>query len=112
MITIEGLKAYGANVEEGLGRCMNQEAFYLKLVEKALKDVAFEQLHTAVDAKDLDAAFEAAHRLKGALANLALTPILTPVSEMVELLRSRTETDYTSYLQTIEEKRKQLEEMA
>ena len=111
MITIEGLKTYGANVEEGLGRCMNQEAFYLKLVGKMLQDEAFEQLRSAVAENDLDAAFEAAHRLKGALANLALTPILVPVSEMVELLRSRTETDYTLYLERIEEKKKQLEEM-
>jgi hypothetical protein len=40
MITIEGLKEYGANVEEGLTRCMNNEAFYLKLVGKMVNDPA------------------------------------------------------------------------
>ena len=28
MLTIEKLKEYGANVEEGLARCLNNEAFY------------------------------------------------------------------------------------
>ena len=32
MITIESLKAYGADVEEGLARCLNKEDFYLKMV--------------------------------------------------------------------------------
>ena len=36
-----------------------------------------------------------AHALKGVLGNLALTPIFKPVSEMTELLRTRTDTDYT-----------------
>ena len=111
MITIEGLRQYGANVEEGLTRCMNQEAFYIKLVEKVLLDPAFENLETTVKEKDLDGAFEAAHRLKGALANLALTPLLEPVSEMVELLRNRTEADYTPFLERIDEKKRELEEM-
>ena len=32
MLTIDALKEYGANVDEGLGRCMGNEALYLKLV--------------------------------------------------------------------------------
>ncbi len=32
MMTIESLKEYGANVEEGLGRCMGNDALYLRLV--------------------------------------------------------------------------------
>lgn len=111
MITVEGLKVYGANVDEGLARCMNNEAFYLKLVDKVLKDKGFEELRAAVEANDLDAAFEAAHKLKGVLANLALTPVCEPVNEMVELLRNRSEADYTQYLEKIEEKKRLLENM-
>ena len=98
-------------MEEGLQRCVNNEAFYLKLVVKAAEDPGFERLEKDVKENDLDDAFEAAHMLKGALANLALTPILEPVSEMVELLRNRTQTDYTSYLATISEKRDQLTDL-
>ena len=31
-MTIDDLKTYGANTEEGLRRCLNNEAFYLRLV--------------------------------------------------------------------------------
>ncbi len=111
MITIDGLRAFGAGVDEGLARCMNNEAFYVRLVEKVLKDKGFDELDAAVAAHDTDAAFEAAHKLKGVLANLALTPICEPVTQMVELLRNRTDTDYSQYLNRIKEKKAQLEGM-
>ena len=34
MITIDSLREYGANVEEGLARCMGKEEFYLMLVKR------------------------------------------------------------------------------
>ena len=111
MITIDGLRAFGAGVDEGLARCMNNEAFYVRLVEKVLKDKGFDELDAAVAAHDTDAAFEAAHKLKGVLANLALTPICDPVTQMVELLRNRTDTDYSQYMNRIKEKKAQLEGM-
>ena len=111
MITIDGLRAFGAGVDEGLARCMNNEAFYVRLVEKVLKDKGFDELDAAVAAHDTDAAFEAAHKLKGVLANLALTPICEPVTQMVELLRNRTDTDYSQYMKRIKEKKAQLEGM-
>ncbi len=111
MITIDSLREYGANVDEGLTRCMNNEAFYLKLVAKVLNDTAFDSLRKAVEAGDKEEAFEAAHRLKGAVGNLALTPISEPVNEMVELLRNKSDADYMGYLERIEERKKQLEGM-
>lgn len=95
MLTLDALKEYGANVDEGLVRCMNNEGFYLKLVGMTLDDKNLTGLREALDAKDLDRAFECAHAVKGVAANLALTPLLEPVSEMTELLRSRTDTDYS-----------------
>ncbi len=104
MLTLEGLRTYGANVQEGLGRCMNNEGFYLRLVGMALADPHFAELQNAVAAGDLKKGFEAAHALKGVLGNLSLTPLYNPVSEITELLRSGTQMDYTPYLQTINEK--------
>jgi len=95
MLTIDTLREYGANVDEGLARCINNEGFYLKLVKKMLADKNFAGLKDALDAHDLDRAFECAHAVKGVSANLALTPIFQPVSEMTELLRAHTEMDYT-----------------
>ena len=111
MITIDSLKQFGANVDEGLKRCMNNEEFYLKLVTKAVEDASYDKLKDAVEAGDLDAAFEAAHALKGVSANLALTPIYEPVYEITELLRARTETDYSGYLKKIMDKKDELKSL-
>ena len=89
MMTVEMLKNYGANTEEGLSRCMNNEAFYLRLVGMGLKDPNFDKLKDAAARGDAREAFEAAHTLKGVTGNLALTPIYTPLSELTEKLRGK-----------------------
>ena len=111
MANLEDLRAFGANVDEGLNRCVNNEEFYLKMIRKAVDDTSFEELDHAVNAKDMDQAFEIAHALKGVLANLALTPLCDPVSEAVELLRNRTDTDYSGYLEKIRIKREELQKL-
>jgi len=88
MITIESLAAYGADTQSGLTRCMNNEAFYIRLVNMELNDQNFAKLKDALAAGDAHASFEAAHALKGALGNLALTPIYEPVAQLTELLRN------------------------
>jgi HPt (histidine-containing phosphotransfer) domain-containing protein len=92
-MTLDDLAAYGANVEEGLGRCMGMKDFYLGLVERVKTDGGFDKLRAAIDAGDYDAAFEAAHGLKGILANLALTPMLEPVEQVTEMLRPKQPVD-------------------
>ena len=108
MLSIDALRAWGANVDEALVRCLNNESFYLTLVQKAIKDPTFDRLPEAVAAGDLDKAFEAAHALKGVMANLALTPICKPVQEITELLRSRAATDYAPLLSEIRSQRESL----
>ncbi|MBR2197627.1 MAG: Hpt domain-containing protein [Fibrobacter sp.] len=94
MITIGSLNAFGANTEEGLARCMGNEALYLKLVGVMLADKNFDKLRSAIESGNLDEAFEAAHALKGALGNLALTPLYKKAASLTELLRNRAEADY------------------
>lgn len=108
MMTTEFLRNWGANVDEALVRCLNNESFYLMLVGKALQDANFDKLKEAVAAGDLEKGFESAHALKGTMANLALTPILKPVQEITELLRARTAADYAPYLNEIEARRSEL----
>lgn len=98
MLTIDKLREYGADVDEGLARCMGMEDFYIGLVEKALSDNRLLLLEQQIGEGDLDAAFETVHALKGMYANLSLVPLTKPVSELTELLRSRTETDYSSLI--------------
>ena len=111
MASLEDLRAFGANVDEGLNRCVNNEDFYLRMVNKAIDDSSVEDLKRAVTEKNLDQAFEIAHAMKGVFSNLALTPLSDPVSEMVELLRNRTDTDYSSYLEKIENAKAELQKL-
>ena len=91
MLTIDSLKEYGANTAEGLNRCFNNEAFYLRLVGMGLADNNFDKLTKAVEAGDAKEAFEACHALKGSMGNLSLTPIYEPVSTLTEQLRGASE---------------------
>lgn len=91
MLTVEQLKACGANAGEGLARCLNNEAFYLRMVGMGLGDKNFDRLREAVAAGDAREAFEAAHALKGVMGNLALTPLYASLSELTERLRGQEE---------------------
>ena len=90
MLTLDGIRALGANVDEGLARCLNNEAFYLRLAGMALQDKNFDDLKKAVENDDSAAAFSCAHALKGALGNLSLTPLFDPASRLTEVLRDKT----------------------
>lgn len=94
MLTLDALRDFGASVDEGLARCMKNEKLYFRLVGMAVNDANFDKLADAVAADDLDAAFDAAHGLKGTLGNLALKPMYDVVSAMTEDLRARTHMDY------------------
>lgn len=101
MLTMEALRRFGANTGEGLSRCMNNEGFYLKLVNMELEDKGFEKLAVSLERGDWQTAFEAAHSLKGSLGNLALTPLYAPVAELTERLRGGKQADYADLLAEI-----------
>lgn len=109
MITIEKLQTFGANTEEGLGRCFGNESLYLRLVGMTPGMKEFGQLEEALAQKDYETAFAAVHNLKGALGNLSLTPLCEPIVKMTELLRARTEMDYSPMLSDILAKREELQ---
>lgn len=102
MLTIEKLKLFGANADEGLQRCMNNEAFYLKLISRFLEDKTFDKLKAEIENNNLEEAFKASHALKGVLGNLSLTPLYDIIYEMTELLRNQTKCDYSEYIKKYE----------
>ena len=108
MITVDALKSFGANVDEGLGRCMGNEALYLKLVATIPGEKNFGKLSESIQNNDLDGAFEAAHALKGVLGNLSLTNMYDKVADITELLRARTEMDYSEKVAEIMNARDEL----
>ena len=48
MLTTENLRKYGANVDEGLKRCVNNEQLYLTLVNRFLDQNTFPDLKAAI----------------------------------------------------------------
>ena len=53
MITVEKLKAFGANTEEALARCFGNETLYLKLVATIPAEAKFETLRQALASNNL-----------------------------------------------------------
>ena len=111
MLTIDKLNNFGAKVSEGLGRCLNNEAFYFRLIGMAAEDASFDILEQALAKGDLEAAFGAAHTLKGAMGNLALEPIFRPASQLTELLRNKTTDGCEELLKEIKKQREALREI-
>jgi len=103
MLTIDNLKALGANTDEGLARCLGKEDFYLRMVSMALSDEGFDRLRSAVENGDLKEGFERAHALKGVLSNVSLTSLAEPVAEITEELRAGKDIDYSGLLDRIDE---------
>lgn len=101
MLTTEKLKEYGADVETGLARCVGNENLYLRLVGICIQELSENELGEALRAGELEKAFEIAHKLKGGVTNLALTPVCEPVCELTELLRGKTPGDYTRLYEEI-----------
>ena len=108
MITIEGLRNNGADVETGLSRCVGKEDLYLKLVNMGLGDAKFEELGTVLQSNDLDEAFKICHALKGVIGNLAVTPLYEALSQMTEKLRNKEAADYSAMYSDILAIRKKL----
>lgn len=93
MLTIQALEELGVDTKAGLARCMRED-FYFRLLTKTINSDSLDKLEAALNANDLDAAFQVVHDLKGVTGNLGLTPLYDPVVEMTEHLRSRDQIDY------------------
>ena len=58
-----------------------------------------------------DKAFELCHAVKGVIGNLSLDPLYKEICEMTELLRAKTDTDYSGLYKKILDMRKELLDM-
>ncbi len=111
MLTIEDLRNYGADVDTGIKRCANKDSLYIRLVKTIPTHVGFKELVDAIAIKDFEAAFQAAHGLKGVTSNLSLDPLMKPIIEITEHLRNKEDIDYQPLLDEIELQRSKLEEI-
>lgn len=69
------LAKYGIDYEDAMERVGGSADFFEKLAAKYLDDTHFVDLEAAMDVKDFDAAYEAAHALKGVSGNLSMTDL-------------------------------------
>lgn len=79
----------GENFESVKHRFYNEDMIK-RFVVKFGKDGTFSELSAAMTARDLPAAFRAAHTLKGVAANLGFAKLAFSASELTEILRSGT----------------------
>ena len=96
-------EAYGADYNSTMARFMGNEAMYVKFLDMLFKDDNLEKLGTALEQQDYEAAFAAAHTLKGVVGNMGLTPLFNAVCAIVEPLRKReAPEDYNGLYQMIQ----------
>lgn len=84
MLTTEKLREYGADVESGVRRCVDDEAFYLRMVRKSLDDEHYDRLKGEIEAGTLDRAMDTVVALQGMTGNLALSPIYEPLCALAK----------------------------
>jgi len=79
----------GIRYDEGLARFMGNAALYQTFLKKFPADPGFSALGDALRAGDAEAAFQAAHSLKGVSGNLSLNDLYENTIPLVEALRGR-----------------------
>lgn len=77
----------GGNYDEILTRMMGKENLVEKFLRRFPADESFSSLKLALSNGDGEAAFRAAHTLKGVAKNLALTRLGDAASSLTEALR-------------------------
>lgn len=78
----------GGNYEDAVNRLMN-EKLVQRFLFKFIEDPTMNKLLQAVDEKNIEDSFVAAHTLKGVAANLALSSLQKSASDLTEQLRDR-----------------------
>lgn len=99
---------------EGVFSRLGNEDLIARFVVKFTKDMSFDNLKKAMDAKDADQAFRAAHTLKGVSVNLGFDRLYEASSALTEHLRGKdtidgalelfasVENEYNNTIQTIQ----------
>lgn len=76
----------GAGYEDVLGR-FGSEKLIEKFALKFLNDSSYQELKSALEAKDVETAFRGAHTLKGVCLNLGFDRLYKVSADLTEMLR-------------------------
>lgn len=88
MTVRECYEQMGADFENVLGR-LESEQMVQRFALKFLDDTSFQALEEALNQKDVEQAFRAAHTLKGVCLNLGFDNLFTVSSDLTEKLRAK-----------------------
>ncbi|MDO5572931.1 MAG: Hpt domain-containing protein [bacterium] len=108
---IEKLHNMGCDTTEALKRMADDEEFYMECLQEVLDHPGFDGLNKALKEKDVEAAFDYAHALKGLLGNVGLTPMYQLAAEIVEPLRAGSCDHLTKKFKALLEMRKQYQKI-
>lgn len=84
----ECYNTFGGNYNDVIIRLITEERVK-KFLFMFLKDTSFNELKSAMECKDYESAFRAAHTLKGVCANLGIEKLGKAASEITEALRAK-----------------------
>jgi HPt (histidine-containing phosphotransfer) domain-containing protein len=85
---IEKFRDGGIDINDGLNRFAGSTELYEKFLRKFKDDKTFEDLGKAVEARNCDEAFKAAHALKGVSGNLSMICVYKITSDMCAAFRA------------------------
>ena len=87
------LQEAGFDVEGALGRLMNNQAFFLKMLGKFAQDGSFAKMRGFVESADAQGAGECAHALKGMCSTLGMVELSDYCAKLQYLYQGREEGD-------------------
>lgn len=84
----EILNSGGIDADSLLERCMQNEPFMIRLLQKFLLDPTYVRLATAISSADMPTAEEAAHTMKGMCGNLSMDQLFQLLEQQLAALRA------------------------
>lgn len=86
-VIVERLRGWGCDVDGAVSRCAEDEEFFISLLNRYADTAEFLQLRGLIAERRTQEAFTLAHKLKGKLLNLGLTPLCESIIPITESLR-------------------------
>ena len=87
MTVFDGYIALGGDVTSDIYQSLSEKMLF-KFLKKLTEDEQMQSLELAIGAKDRDAAYAAAHTLKGVALNLSLSRLSNPLCGLTDALRA------------------------
>lgn len=89
------------DVQSAIRRCCDSEQLYASCLKLFLEDSTIADLNKAVKNKSWDAAFTAAHALKGLAGNMGFVPLMHSTGQLVVLIRGGRVSDLAGSLEDV-----------